>query len=111
MAQWAGLIQDRLPASMTWEHSLRNQARLQQHPSAPDAMGAPRAGVALLAGLLVGGLCGRRMHVSYRRTHQPYYHWPRHDVEATASGCPGLQATVLEACVAQHVRRALEPAA
>src|SRR5712691_1834614 len=109
--QWAVLIQDRLPASITWAHYLRNQARLTQNQSAPDTMGAPREGVALLAGIVVCGLCGRRMHVSYRRTNQPYYACLRHFVEATEPRCPGIQATVLDTCVAQHVLRALEPAA
>ena len=111
MDQWAVLIQDRLPASITWEHSLQNQARRKQHQSAPDTMGAPRAGVALLAGILVCGLCGRRLHGSYRRTHQPSYNCLRHFVEATEPRCPGVQATVLDTCVAQQVLRALEPAA
>ena len=111
MDQWAGRIQERLPASITWEHSLRNQARLKQHQSAPDPMGAPRAGGALLAGIVVCGMCGRRMHVSYRRTNQPYYTCLRHFVEATEPRCPGSPATVLDTCVAQQVLRALEPAA
>ncbi len=109
--QWAVLIQDHLPASSTWKHSLQNHARLTQNQSAPDAMGAPRAGVALLAGIIVCGLCGRRMHVSYRRTHQPYSNCLRPFVEATEPRCPGVQATVLDTCVAQQVLRALEPAA
>jgi DNA invertase Pin-like site-specific DNA recombinase len=111
MAQWAVLIQDHLPAYITWEHYLKNQERLRQNQSAPDTMGAPRDGVALLAGLLVCGRCGRRMHVSYRRTHQPYYNCLRHFVEATEPSCPGTQAAVLDRCVAQQVLRALEPAA
>ena len=68
LEQWAGLLQDHLPASSPWDHYLRNQERLQQHQSGPDTMGAPRAGVALLAGLFVCGTCGRRMQVSSRRT-------------------------------------------
>ena len=111
MAQWAVLIQDQLPAYITWEHYLKNQERLKQNQSAPDTMGAPRDGVALLAGLLVCGRCGRRLHVSYRRTHQPYYTCLRHFVEATEPSCPGAQAAVLDTCVAQQVLRALEPAA
>ena len=111
MDQWAVLIQDQLPASITWEHSLQNQARLKQNQAAPDTMGAPRAGVALLAGLLVCGRCGRRMHVSSRRTHQPYSNCLRHFVEATEPSCPGLQTTVRDTCVAQQVLRALAPAA
>jgi DNA invertase Pin-like site-specific DNA recombinase len=111
MDQWAVLIQDQLPAYITWNHSLQNQARLKQNQAAPDTLGAPREGVALLAGLVVCGMCGRRLHVSYRRTHQPYYTCLRHFVEATEPRCPGVQATVLDACVAQQVLRALEPAA
>jgi Recombinase zinc beta ribbon domain len=105
------LIQDRLPADSTWEPYRRNHERLKQNQSAPDTMGAPREGVALLAGLVVCGLCGRRMHGSYRRTPQPYDTCLRHFVEATEPRCPGIQATVLDACTAQQVLRAWEPAA
>jgi hypothetical protein len=71
MEQWAVRIQDHLPASITWDHYLRNQERLTQHQAGPDTLGTPRAGVALLAGLFVCGTCGRRLQVSSRRTHQP----------------------------------------
>jgi len=111
MDQWTVLIQDHLPAYITWARYLQNQARLTQNQSGPDTMGAPREGVALLAGSLVCGTCGRRMHVSYRRIHQPYYNCLRHFVEATEPTCPGVQAAVLDRCVAQQVLRALEPAA
>lgn len=111
MDQWAVLIQDQLPAYSTGAHYLQNQARLRQNQAAPDTRGAPRAGGALLAGRVVCGMCGRRLHVSYRRTHQPYSTCLRHFVEATEPRCPGVQATVLDACVAQQVLRALEPAA
>jgi len=111
MDQWAVLMQQHLPASITWEQYLKNQERLKQNQSGPDTQGAPREGVALLAGVLVWGTCGRRMHVSSRRIHQPYDNCLRHCVEATEPACPGVQATVLDTCVAQQVLRALEPAA
>jgi len=111
MDQWAVLIQDHLPAYITWEHYLKNQERLKQNQSGPDTRGAPREGVALLAGVLVCGTCGRRLHVSYRRIHQPYYSCLRHFVEATEPTCPGVQASVLDTCVAHQVLEALEPAA
>jgi DNA invertase Pin-like site-specific DNA recombinase len=111
MDHWTVLLQDHLPAYITWERYLQNQARLTQNQSGPDTLGAPRAGVALLAGSLVCGTCGRRMHVSYRRIHQPYDHCLRHFVEATEPTCPGVQAAVLDGCVAHQVLRALEPAA
>ena len=94
MDQWTVLIQDHLPASITWAQYLKNQERLKQNQSGPDTRGTPREGVALLAGSLVCGMCGRRMHVSYRQIHQPYYHCLRHFVEATEPTCPGVQAAV-----------------
>jgi DNA invertase Pin-like site-specific DNA recombinase len=109
--RWTVLIPDHLPAYITWARYLKNQARLPQNQSGPDTMGAPREGVALLAGSLVCGTCGRRMHVAYRRLHQPYYHCLRHFVEATEPTCPGVQAAVLDRGVAHQVLRALEPAA
>jgi hypothetical protein len=111
MDQWTVLLQDHLPASSTWERYLKHQARLKQHQSGPDTMGAPREGVALLAGILLGGTCGRRMHVPSRRLHQPYYNSLRHFVEATEPTWPGVQAAVLESCMAHQGLRALEPAA
>ena len=111
MDQWAVLIPNHLPAYITWEHSLKNQERLKQNQSGPDTIGPPRDGVALLAGVFVCGTCGRRLHVSYRRVHQPYYNGLRHCVEATEPTCPGGQAAVRDTCVASQVLRALEPAA
>jgi hypothetical protein len=111
MDQWTVLIQDHLPAYITWERYLKNQARLKQNQAGPDTMGAPREGVALLAGILICGTCGRRMHGSSRRIHQPYDHCLRHFVEATEPTCPGVQAAVLDRCVAHQVLRGLEPAA
>jgi hypothetical protein len=111
MDQWTVLIQDHLPAYITWAQYLKNQERLKQKQSGPDTRGAPREGVALVAGSLVCGMCGRRMHVSYRRIHQPYDHCLRHVVEATEPTWPGVHAAVLESGVAHQVLRALEPAA
>jgi hypothetical protein len=111
MDPWTVLIQDHLPASITGAPDLQNHARLTPNPSGPDTMGAPREGVALWAGSLVCGRCGRRMHVSSRRLHQPSDHCVRHFVEATEPTCPGGQAAVLESGVAPPVLRALEPAA
>src|SRR6266545_2023713 len=100
MDQWAVLIQQQLPASITWEQYLKNQDRLKHNHSGPATPGAPREGGARLAGVFVCGTCGRRMHVSYRRAHQPYYHGLRHCVEATDPSCPGVPAAVLDTCVA-----------
>jgi DNA invertase Pin-like site-specific DNA recombinase len=109
MSEWKVLQRDRFPAYITWESYLANQQRLQQNRSWPDAVGAPRAGSALLSGLLICGVCGRRMHAGYRTKAKPYYVCMRKKLEG--SDCCGLGATAIDDLVGKQVLRALEPAA
>src|SRR5712692_3139543 len=108
MSEWKVLQRDRLPAYITWERYLANQQRLEQNRSWPDSVGAPRAGLALLPGLLICGACGRRMHAGYRTKAKPYYECMRKKLEG--SDCCGLGATAIDELVGQQVLRALEPA-
>jgi hypothetical protein len=71
MEQWQVLIQDRLPAYITWDQYLKNRERIKKNQNGPGSMGTPRRGCALLAGLLVCGQCGRRMHPSYTSNRSP----------------------------------------
>jgi DNA invertase Pin-like site-specific DNA recombinase len=109
MSEWKVLKRDRLPAYITWERYLANQQRLLENRSWPDAPGVPRAGAALLPGLLVCGACGRRMHAGYRTKAKPYYECMRRKLEGSA--CCGLGAAAVDELVSQQVLRALEPAA
>jgi DNA invertase Pin-like site-specific DNA recombinase len=63
--QWLVRIEGVLPAYISVEQYQRNQARLAANRAAADAVGAPRNGPGLLAGLVVCGLCGRRMQTTY----------------------------------------------
>jgi DNA invertase Pin-like site-specific DNA recombinase len=109
MAEWRVLKRDRFPAYITWETYLANQQRLSANRSWPGAPGVPRAGAALLSGLLICGACGRRMHAAYRTKARPYYECMRRKLEGSA--CCGLGAAALDDLVGQQVLRALEPAA
>jgi len=109
MSEWKVLQRDRFPAYITWERYLANQQRLGSNRSWPEAPGVPRAGAALLPGLLVCGACGRRMHAGYRSKAKPYYECMRRKLEG--SSCRGLGATAIDDLVGQQVLRALEPAA
>ena len=109
MAEWKALRPDRFPAYITWECYLANQQRLRDNRSWPEAPGVPRAGVALLPGLLVCGACGRRMHAGYRTKAKPYYECMRRKLED--SNCCGLGAKALDDLVSEQLLRALEPAA
>jgi DNA invertase Pin-like site-specific DNA recombinase len=108
MSEWTVLQRDRLPAYITWEHYLVIQQRLEQNRFRPGTPGAPRAGGALLAGLLVCGACGRRMYAGYRTKAKPYYVCMRRKLEG--SSCCGLGAAVIDDLVGRQVLRALEPA-
>jgi DNA invertase Pin-like site-specific DNA recombinase len=109
MSEWKVLKRDRFPAYITWERYLANQQQLLENRSWPDAPGVPRAGLALLPGLLVCGACGRRMHAGYRTKAKPYYECMRRKLEGSA--CCGLGAAAVDDLVSEQVVRALEPAA
>ena len=108
MSEWKVLLQDRLPAYITWERYLANQQRLLRNRTVPGSPGVPRTGVALLSGLLVCGACGRRMRVSYRNKSMAYYGCTRRHFEG--SSCCGLSAGAIDDLVAQQVLVGLEPA-
>ena len=108
MSEWRVLQTDRLPAYITWEHYLANQERLRQNRSLPGSLGAPRAGKALLTGLLVCGTFGRRMHASYRSKSTAYYFCTRQRFER--SGCRGLASEAIDDFVTEQVLQALKPA-
>jgi DNA invertase Pin-like site-specific DNA recombinase len=109
MCEWKVLQRDRFPAYITWECYLSNQQRLLANRSWPEAPGVPRAGAALLPGVLVCGACGRRMHAGYRTKAKPYYECMRRKLEGSA--CCGLGAAAIDDLVGQQILRALEPAA
>lgn len=72
MEEWIHLQQDVYPAYITWEQYLANQERLRQNsPQFGATRGAAREGTALLQGLTVCGVCGRRTHVKYK--YSPLY--------------------------------------
>jgi DNA invertase Pin-like site-specific DNA recombinase len=111
MEQWRVLLQDRVPAYITWEQYLKNREQVKQNRNGPDSSGVPRAGLALLPGVLVCGNCGRHMQASYHTRDTAQYACNRQYVEATEPRCFGLAARSLNDLVSQQVLRALEPAA
>jgi DNA invertase Pin-like site-specific DNA recombinase len=109
MSEWRVLQRDRFPAYITWERYLANQQRLKENCSRPASAGAPRAGLALLSGLLICGACGRRLYAAYRTKAKPYYECQRRKHEG--SSCCGLGATGIDNLVGRQVLQALQPAA
>ena len=50
MSEWTVFQTDRLPAYITWDRYLANQARLEQNRYQPGSVGAPRVGKATFGG-------------------------------------------------------------
>ena len=103
-------LRDRVPAYITWEQYQRNQAQLQSNRAAWG--GAPRAGSALLSGLITCGRCGMRMTAQYNNNgHAARYVCNTMNSEYGEPFCQSLTAGPLDAQVARLVLQALEPAA
>jgi len=103
-------LHDHLPAYISFERYERNQAQLRSNRA--DWGGAPRAGTALLSGLLVCGCCGLRMLAQYNNNG----HTARYTCQAMKSSygdpyCQSLKAQPLDALIARLVLNAVAPAA
>jgi DNA invertase Pin-like site-specific DNA recombinase len=110
MAEWTVLIQDRVPAYISWEQYLKNQERLRQNQRGEQTRGVPGPGPALLAGLIACGGCGRCLKVAYPHRKGPHYVCVTHLLEAREQTCFGLGSREIDDLVTQQVLRALEPA-
>ncbi len=73
--QWEVVEKNRFAAYISWEQYERNLAKIQGNATMKGeaSRGAPRRGVALLAGLLRCGRCGRRLVVHYDPAGGPRY--------------------------------------
>jgi len=103
-------LHDCLPAYISFERYQRNQAQLQSNRAA--WVGAPKAGTALLSGLLVCGRCGLRMQAQYNNNgHTARY--VCHTMRASYGDpfCQSLKARPLDDLVARLMLEAMTPAA
>lgn len=108
------LIQDKLPAYISWDQYLANQEQLKQNVARSGSRGAPKRGEALLSGLVVCGKCGHHMQTRYPGDKKPSYQcheFYREAVNELSEPCGRIAAATLDDLVAGEVLRALEPAA
>jgi DNA invertase Pin-like site-specific DNA recombinase len=112
--EWLVRIDGALPAYISVGQYQRNLARLAANRARAAAAGAPRNGPALLGGLVVCGICGHRMQVSYESNRQGltgrYCCQRRHHTYGQAR-CQQMAARFLDDHVVAHVLSALAPAA
>jgi DNA invertase Pin-like site-specific DNA recombinase len=109
--EWDIVVPDVYPAYLSFDAYLANRRLLRDnlYNFAAKGHGAPRAGLALLAGLVVCGRCGRRMAVGYSRARYHSYHCRRAQVDYAEPQCQSCPVDLLDATVAAAFLEAVEP--
>lgn len=114
--QWM-LLKNAHPGYITWEQYEENLLRLRENAQAIGAdrrKSPPREGPALLQGMVVCGLCGRRMTVRYH-TRQgrilPDYVCQRDGVEHAVSICQRVVGEPIDKAVGQLLVESVTPLA
>lgn len=108
---WPIVLQNAHPGYITWEQFLRNQQRLDDnrtfHPE--ERRGAAREGAALLQGIALCGLCGRRMSVRYQNG-IPCYVCAQFHTHFAGKTCQHMRGDGIDAAVACTFLDAMQPA-
>ena len=103
-------IHDHHPGYISWEKFLENRAKIKENRprwQMQDNRGAPREGLALLAGLLRCGQCGSRLRVGYKKDSALYYCDGGH--EKGSRRCQSFGTSLIDEKLGQELCRALEP--
>ncbi|MEU2874224.1 recombinase family protein [Streptomyces olivoreticuli] len=116
LEEWDVLLPDVLPAYITFDDYQRNLARIADNRHTKDSIGSPRAGPALLAGLVKCGRCGYRATIQYPSwtiCHaSPHSYSCGAQTSAFAGAyCQSVAGDLLDAHVSEQVLAALTPAA
>ena len=106
------LLKDRFAAYIAWDRFAAIQKRLADNRAVAEAMGAPREGSSLLAGLLVCARCERHLTVCYGGPHSYLrYSCSRAVIDYGQPVCQSLSGQVLDDFVAEQALKVLKPAA
>jgi DNA invertase Pin-like site-specific DNA recombinase len=103
--EWIACLPDAHPGYISWEQFERNLARLRDNAQAHGSerrKSPPREGPALLQGLAVCGVCGRRMTVRYhtRKGRQcPEYVCQSEGIETATSKCQSIPGSGIDEAV------------
>jgi hypothetical protein len=110
---WPIVIHNAHPGYITWEQFLRNQQQLDDNRTfrPEDRRGAVRAGAALLQGIVLCGVCGRRMRVRYLENGTtPCYDCIELHVRHGGPSCQSIRGDGVDAAVASALLEAMQPA-
>ena len=115
MEQWPVMIKDHHPQYITYNLYHHNVQQLQANrTNTPDHFlpGPPREGATLLQGLLVCGICGRRITIRYaiNKTMVPTYECNgRKRQGLTGCSCFSFRANLIDPIIEQKVIQILTP--
>lgn len=110
---WPLIVHNAHPGDLTWAHVLRHQQqRDDNRPVRPEERrGAVRAGAARVHGLVLCGLCGRRLRVrSLAAGARPSEACVTRQVSPARPPCHTLRGDGVDAAVAQVFLDAMQPA-
>lgn len=115
MSSWQVTIKDHHERYIRWEEFLHNKALLQQNrTNGIETMlsSAVREGIALLQGLIICGICGRRMTVRYQGNGglYPIYecNWRKRE-GLTGKSCLTFRCDIADSAVARRILEVLKP--
>src|SRR5215468_1882579 len=111
--QWRVVIPDHHPGYITWDQFLANRSRLAANRTNSEVLAGPaREGLCLLQGMLLCGICGRRLSVRYTGNGglYPIYqcNW-KHREALSRHACMNVAAKPLDAAVASRLVTAVTP--
>jgi excisionase family DNA binding protein len=106
--QWGVVIYDHHPGYITWEQFVRNEQRLAANNTSKGAR-PPRAGSALLQGIVRCGGCGRSMTTYYSAGKPGYDCGHSRSDKINTSACRGVMGEVIEQAVAERLLAAVAP--
>lgn len=113
--EWKVFLPHSHPGYIEWKEYEANQAKLLDNANGygPDRKKSPpREGAALLQGLVICGICGKRMTVRYyvRQGHPvPDYVCQRKGIETAQPACQIIPGTGLDEAIAQVILEAVTP--
>lgn len=113
LEDWPACLQNHHEGYISWEEYLANRRRLRQNGFRADTAGAPRAGKALLQGIVWCGRCGAKMAVnSYpmREHRQPSYQCDHAYNDGARHICQSMCSRPVGALVVSLFLEALGPA-
>jgi len=114
--QWEVFIPNHHAGYITWEQYMENQRQIEANAGwsgrLQRATGAPKAGPALLAGLMRCGVCGRPLHVKYSvtsRSRVPRYECRGDRKQCQVQRCLGFGGARVDQAVVAEVLEAIRP--